>query len=118
MDVQVRDGFAAVRPVVDHHSISRLENSQLLRHDLRSEQETAQKFSVPSNSRSDSRDQPLRDYQHMHRRLGRNVVKSDPFVRFGHHTRRDLTRNDFFKNAHPRHSPPISALFHTPFLSL
>jgi hypothetical protein len=45
-------------------------------------------------------------------------VKSDPFVRFGHHTRRDLTRNDFFKNAHPRHSPPISALFHTPFLSL
>ncbi len=54
VDVEVRDGFAAVGAVIDDRAETRLIDSELARHFSRREQEMAENFLIRCTSLADS----------------------------------------------------------------
>jgi hypothetical protein len=75
MDVEMRDRFAAIGPVINDEAEAGVMEAFLLRDGLRDDEEVAEQFLVLSGSDRDTGNFPLRNDKDVDGRLGMGVVK-------------------------------------------
>ena len=95
--MEMRHGFAAIRPVVDHQSVTALK-IQLLRHRSRLEQEMTDQLMILGRGFAEAGDRLLRHDEDMRRRLGVDVAKGTDLVILKHDLGGNLAGDDLLEN--------------------
>lgn len=98
MAMQVGDGFATIRAVINDEPVTgSLDPHQLS--DMRGfGKQMAQQSRILGARFRNTRNHPLGDDQHMHGRLGIYIVKSQHLIVFVNDMRRNFTCDDLFEN--------------------
>ena len=95
--MQMRHGFASVRPIVEDQSEPGFGDPELASHLSRFEQQVPEDLVILRFRFSDASNRLLRDNQHMLGRLGIDVAKGEDQIVFVHDCGRDLAGDDFFE---------------------
>jgi hypothetical protein len=98
--MEMRDGFAAVRTVVDDQTKAGFLHSHQCSHLGCLQEQMPQQYRIRRCCLADAGDGLLRDEQHVHRRLGINVVKRQHEVVFVNNLCRNLAGDDFLEKGH------------------
>ena len=101
--MQVRNRFARVRPIVEHHPIAALFEAGFRSNLGRFQQKVSKQLAVARRGLSQAWDRFFRHEQNMRWRLWVDVAKSQHQIVFIDDVSRDFPRGDFFKqgSAHP-----------------
>jgi hypothetical protein len=97
VNVQMRDGLAAVRAVIDDQTITVLRQTGFFRDFAGFEQDMTKQFAVFGTRFGDARDQFFWKNQDVRRGLGIDVTDSHDQIIFKNNLRRNFPRRDFFK---------------------
>lgn len=98
MNVEMRNAFPCIRPIIDDHPEPRLIDFQLDSNLLNDQKEVPQKALVPHPGLGDSGNNLFRDDQHMNGRLRGNIMKSNGPIVFVNNVRRNLSLDDLGEN--------------------
>ena len=98
--MEVGNGFAGVAAVIDNKSVTTLRNLKSPGHFRRSQEELAQKFSIPGLGFADPGDHPPGNHEDMNGRLWLNISKRDEFRSLVNNFSRDFAAGDFFEESH------------------
>jgi hypothetical protein len=96
--VQVRDGFATIRAVVDDEPVAAGFQPDFFRDLGGFQQEMTEQLVVCGGSFSEARDGLLGNDENMRRRLGRDVTEGEDQVVFINDLRRDFAGDDFLED--------------------
>lgn len=98
MDVEMRNAFPCIRPVIDNHPEPRLIDFQLGSNLLSDQKQMPQKALIPHPGLSDSGNNLFRNDQHMKGRLRSNIVKGNDPIIFVNNVGRNLALDDLGEN--------------------
>ena len=98
--MQVGNGFPGVAAVIDDKSVATLRNLKLPGHFRSSQEELAQKFSIPGLGFADPGNHPAGNHEDMNGRLWLNISKRDEFRGLVNNFSRDFAAGDFFEESH------------------
>ncbi len=94
----MRDGFAAVRPVIDDDAVTAVIEAFFFGNMPRGKKQLAQKRFIPILSLRDAFDFAFRNDEDVSRSLRIDVSKGEQSLRFIDNVCRDLPRDDFLEN--------------------
>lgn len=99
VNMQMRDSFASIWPVIDDQTVTGLGQSGFFRHLARLEQQVSKNLTMFGIGFGDSRKNLLRKNQKMHRRLRLDVFDGQDQVIFVHNLCRNLPGNDLLEQS-------------------
>lgn len=94
------NGFPGVAAVVDDKSVTTHRNLKFPGHFRRSQEELAEKFSIPCLGFADPGDYPAGNHEYMNGRLRLNISKRNEFRGLVNDFSRDFASGDFFEESH------------------
>jgi hypothetical protein len=100
VDVEVRHRLAAVRSVVDDDAEPRVEHPCKTCYLLSAKEKRTKQCGVFGLGLPHARDEFFRNDQHMHRRLGLDIVEGEPLGSFGYDLCGNLPGDNFFEQCH------------------
>lgn len=105
--MQVRHGFTAVAPVVDHQTVSGIRQSQSACHVCSFQQQMAEHCGIVGSGFMDARDRLFRDDEHVGGGLWLDVAEGQHMVVLIDDVRRNLAGDDAFEECHrPKEANP------------
>ena len=101
--MKVRHGFAAIPTVIDHQPVAAFLQTNFPGYFGGFEEQMAEQRLILAARFGDARDGLLWHDENVSRRLRRDIPKGQHEIIFVNDLRRDLARDDLFKQSHGRH---------------